>query len=118
MAFGLDDLIAEGLKILNKYIPDPAEAAKASSEMRATGERLRLAQIDLDKAETQNGSILGKWRGALGWGLALSAIYQLMFHPFLVAILLAFNNNFPVERLPKLDWKELGGLLAGMLGLG
>ena len=118
MAFGIDDAIAAGLKILDKFIPDPAERAKAAAEFQASLERLRIAQIGLNTAEVQSGSWLGKWRGALGWGLALSAIYQFMLHPFLVAILLAFNNDFPVDRLPKLDWKQLGSLLLGMLGLG
>lgn len=116
--FGIDDAIAAGLKVLDKFIPDPAERAKAAAELQGSLERLRVAQLALNTAEVQSGSWLGKWRGALGWGLALSAIYQFMLHPFIVAILLAFNNQFPVERLPKLDWKQLGSLLLGMLGLG
>lgn len=32
MAFGLDDIIAEGLKIINKYIPDPEQRAQAEAE--------------------------------------------------------------------------------------
>lgn len=118
MAFGIDDAIAAGLHIINKFIPDPAEKLKAEQELRGHVERMSLAQVNLNIAEVQSGSWLGRWRGALGWGLALSAIYQFMLHPFLVAILLAFNNDFPVERLPKLDWKQLGSVLMGMLGLG
>lgn len=116
--FGIDDAIAVGLKILDKFIPDPAERAKAAAEMQASMERLRIAQVGLNTAEVQSGSLLGKWRGALGWGLALSAIYQFMLHPFMVAILLAFNPAFPTEKLPKLDWAQLGSVLLGMLGLG
>lgn len=116
--FGVDDAIAAGLKIIDKFVPDPAERAKAEAELRGHVERLAVAQVGLNTAEVQSGSLLGKWRGALGWGLALSAIYQFMLHPFLVAILLAFNNDFPVDRLPRLDWKALGSVLMGMLGLG
>lgn len=118
MAFGFDDAIAQGLAIINKFIPDPAEKAKAAAEYQETMARLRLAQIDLNKAETGNGSILGKWRGALGWGLAFSVVYQFILYPFLVAVLLYTDNNFPVNSLPVLEWKQLGSLLLGMLGLG
>lgn len=118
MAFGIDDAIAVGMSIINKFIPDPAEKAKAAAELEAQITARRTAQLSVDTAEIQSGSILGKWRGALGWGLAGSAIYQFMLHPFLVAILLAFNPAFPVEKLPKLEWSQLGSVLLGMLGLG
>lgn len=118
MAFGIDDAVAVGLTILNKYIPDPAEKAKAAAEYESQITARRNAQLAVDTAEIQSGSLLGKWRGALGWGLAASAIYQFMAHPFLVAMLLAFNPDFPVEKLPKLDWAQLGSVLLGMLGLG
>jgi hypothetical protein len=118
MAFGIDDAIAVGLTIFNKFIPDPAERAKAAAEFESQITARRNAQLAVNTAEIQSGSLLGKWRGALGWGLAGSAIYQFMMHPFLVAILLAFNPAFPVEKLPKLDWAQLGSVLLGMLGLG
>jgi hypothetical protein len=35
MAFGIDDAIAAGLKIADKFIPDPAAKAKFESELRA-----------------------------------------------------------------------------------
>ncbi len=117
MAFGLDDAIAEGLKIVNKFITDPAEKAKAEAEYLNVMTQLKLAQIDLNKAETQNGSWLGKWRGGLGWMLAISATYQLMVQPFIVAVILWITPAFPVEKMPKLEWQELGKLLLGMLGI-
>jgi hypothetical protein len=118
-----------GSKVIDRLWPDPQKAEEAKvklAEMSQNWELAKLtantelakAQIALNTAEVQSGAWLGKWRGALGWGLALSAIYQFMAHPFLVAILLAFNNNFPVDKLPKLDWKQLGSVLMGMLGLG
>ena len=41
-----------------------------------------------------------------------------ILYPFLIAALLIFDPGFPVERLPVLDWQQLGSLLLGMLGLG
>jgi hypothetical protein len=42
----------------------------------------------------------------------------LPFHPLLVGIVLLFDETFPVDKLPKLEWQELGKILMGMLGLG
>ncbi len=117
MAFGIDDAIAAGLRILDKFIPDPAEKAKAALEMRQLLQQVALAQVDLNKAEVSSGRWLGQWRGALGWGLVASLLYQFILYPFLIATVLIFDPVFPVERLPVLDWKELGSLLLGMLGL-
>lgn len=115
--FGIDDAIAAGLKVLDKFIPDPAEKAKAAAEFQGSMERLRIAQINLNAEEVKSGSWLGKWRGALGWGLTASALYQLILIHFITSIILIFNPAFPVEKLPKLEWAELGKLLLGMLGL-
>ena len=41
-----------------------------------------------------------------------------MLQPFIVTVFLTFDPSFPVEKLPKLDWKELGSVLMGMLGIG
>jgi hypothetical protein len=118
MAFGIDDIVAVGLTIFNKFIPDPVERAKAAAEFESQITARRNAQLSVDTAEIQSGSMLGKWRGFLGWCLAGSAAYQFMVHPFLVAIILWITPTFPVEKLPKLDWAQLGSVLLGMLGLG
>lgn len=118
MAFGLDDAINEGLKLINKWVPDPLEKAKAEAEYVQVMAQLKTAQIGLNTAEVQSGHWLGKWRGALGWALVASMLYQFILYPFLVAGILAVDHTFPVERLPVLEWKQLGSLLLGMLGLG
>ena len=118
MAFGIDDAVAAGLRILDKFIPDPAEKAKAALELRQLLNQVALAQIELTKAEVAGGHWLGRWRGALGWGLVASLLYQFILYPFLIATILICDPAFPVERLPVLDWKQLGTLLLGMLGLG
>lgn len=78
----------------------------------------RHDQVETNKVEIATGGFLSKWRSVLGMGLAFSAIYQLMVHPLFIAIILWVTPTFPVEKLPKLDWKELGSLLAGLLGIG
>jgi hypothetical protein len=117
-----------GKKLLDRFFPDPVKRAEAELElvkMKESGDLARLAsftelakaQIGLNTEEVKSGHWLGKWRGALGWGLVASMLYQFILFPFLVAILLALDHTFPVERLPKLDWKQLGSVLLGMLGL-
>lgn len=118
MAFGIDDAVVAGLRILDKFIPDPEAKARAAVELRQLLNQVALAQIDLNKAEVASGRWLGQWRGALGWGLVASLVYQFIVYPFLIATILILNPAFPVERLPVLDWKQLGSLLLGILGLG
>jgi len=124
----LSGLFQAAEKLIDHFFPDAEKQAQARLELlklQESGELQKLAaatdlakaQIDLDKAEVQSGSLLGKWRGFLGWGLACSAIYQLVLQPFIVTIVLIFSPTFPVDRLPKLDWGQLGHILAGMLGL-
>lgn len=114
-------IIQAAKDLIDRYVPDATarEAAKAALDKQEANEHFQIAlrQIDTNIAEIQAGGWLGKWRGALGWGLTLSAIYQLILHPFLVFAILTFQPAFPVEKLPKLDWAQLGKLLAGMLGI-
>lgn len=129
----MNPLIITGLmqaaqSLIERWFPDPNVQADKKLELmklEQSGELQKLAaltdlakaQIALDTAEVQSGSLLGKWRGFLGWGLAGSAVYQLIVQPFLVTIILLFSPAFPVDKLPKLDWAQLGHLLTGMLGI-
>ncbi len=63
MAFGIDDAVAAGLRILDKFIPDPELKAKAALEMRQLLQQVAVAQIDLNKTEVASGHWLGQWRG-------------------------------------------------------
>lgn len=114
-------IIQTAKELIDRYVPDKAaaQAAKDALDKQESTEHFQIAlrQIDTNIAEIQSGGWLGKWRGALGWGLAGSAIYQLILVHFITFVVLAFDPQYPVEKLPKLDWQELGKLLVGMLGL-
>jgi len=125
----LGGLVEAAKKLIDHWFPDPTVAAEKKLELAqleqngvlaqlASTTELAKAQIGLNTAEVQSGHWLGKWRGALGWGLTLSLLYQLILHPFMVALVLIFDETYPVDKLPKLDWKQLGSVLMGMLGLG
>jgi hypothetical protein len=108
-------------KVIDKalsYIPDPVLKEKAASEIRTYAYNVALGQIEVNKLEIGTGKVLGMWRAGLGWALTLSLIWNLIAYPVVVAIILAFDDTFPVHKLPVLDWEQLGGILMGMLGLG
>lgn len=60
---------------------------------------------------------LTNWRGVLGWSLTFSITYQLVLYPLAVFAALWFKPDFPVDKLPKLDWVELGRILLGLIGV-
>jgi hypothetical protein len=57
MAFGIDDAIAAGLKIADKFIPDPAAKAKFESELRADLLKWDGSQTAVNQAEAANPSM-------------------------------------------------------------
>lgn len=118
----LDVLIGEAKEVIDRTVLDKEAAREAKAALDAKRQdqsvQLALAQILTNQEEIKSGHWLGKWRGALGWGLALSAIYQLILIHFISFIVLAVSPAYPIEKLPKLEWQELGKLLMGMLGLG
>lgn len=124
----LSSIFQIGEKLIERLLPDPAAQAQAKLELlkiQESGDLQRLAmqtdlakaQVALDTAEVQSGSILGKWRGFLGWTCAGSFAYQFVIQPFMVTMILWVSPSFPVDKLPKLDWQDLGKVLLGMLGI-
>lgn len=117
----LEFVLGEAKEVIDRTVPDKEAAAKAKQALddkkHDNSVTLAMQQILANIEEIKSGHILGKWRGALGWGLAFSAIYQLVLIHFITFFALMFNPEYPVDKLPKLEWAELGKLLMGMLGL-
>lgn len=63
MAFGIDDAIAAGLKILDKFIPDPEARAKAAQELENNRKDMLLANLQADNVEAQE--ITKRWQADL-----------------------------------------------------
>lgn len=111
MAFGIDDAIAAGLKILDKFIPDPEARAKAEGELRDALIKWDLAQTEVNKAEAGHQSIfVAGWRPFVGWTCGAAFAYHFILQPVLV---MAFK--LPT---PEFDMNALLTVLLGMLGLG
>ena len=69
--FGIDDIVSVGLKVLDKFVPDPEAKAKAQQELLKMQQEGRLAELNADvneqkelterlKADMQSDSWLSK----------------------------------------------------------
>ena len=116
MAFGIDDAIAAGLTVLNKFIPDPAAKAQAETDLRTALQGWDAQQATVDTAEAANTSVfVAGWRPAIGWVCALALAYQYVLAPMAIWVTLMAHYNMPLP--PKLD-DSLWQLMFGMLGMG
>lgn len=63
MAFGIDDAIAAGLRILDKFIPDPELKAKMAQELENNRKDMLIANLEADNVEAQE--ISKRWQADL-----------------------------------------------------
>lgn len=110
MAFGIDDAIAAGLKVLDKFVPDPEAKAKAEGELRTALQTWDKSQTDINAVEAASPSLfVSGWRPAIGWIGAAGLFYAYVGRPLLAGA--------GVTGLPPLD-NNLYELVIAMLGLG
>lgn len=122
----LDTVVALGLKVLDKVIPDPAAKAEAQykllqlqqqgslAELEADT-RLALAQAEINRAEAGNPSLLvSGWRPGAGWIAVAGLGYEYLLHPLLAWLSPLAGLPAP----PSIETADLLLLLGGMLGLG
>jgi len=121
-------LLEIGKTLINRFFPDPAQAAAAQFEllkMAQTGELAQLASdTELAKAQllvnqveagSSNFWVAG-WRPAVGWVSVAGLGYTYMLQPLLPWI--ATVAGLDVPPLPSLDTNVLMTLLFGILGIG
>lgn len=110
MAFGIDDAIAAGLQVLNKFIPDPDAKIKAEADLRSALLGLDVAQADVNAAEAASPNLfVSGWRPAIGWIGAGGLAYHFIARPLLIGL--------GWTSLPSLD-NMLFELVFSMLGFG
>src|SRR5574337_848308 len=124
--FGLDDIIGQGLSIINKFIPDPAQkaaAAQAMAELQQQSEFKQLdaqiqeiqSQTDTNKAEAASTNMfVAGWRPFVGWVCGFGLAYQYLGDPMFTWF--AAIMHWPIP--PSLDLGTLITMLGGMLGFG
>ena len=110
MAFGIDDAVAAGLKVLDKFVPDPNAKAQFEADLRGSLQQWDKQQSETNTAEAQNPNLfVSGWRPAIGWIGAAGLAYQYVIRPFAVGA--------GWHDLPTLD-SSLMELVFAMLGMG
>lgn len=114
--FGIDDVIGAGLKVLDKFIPDPAAKAEAEAALRQSLQQWDEQQNKVNAIEAQSNSLfVAGWRPCVGWVCCAALAWTYIAQPML-AFALAQMGYLTV--LPRLDMGEMMPILLGMLGLG
>ena len=115
MTFGIDDAIAAGLKIVDKFVPDPAEKAKAEQALRSDLMAWDQGQTKVNEAEAANANLfVSGWRPFIGWVCGAALLYIYILVPLVTAGFAAAGH--PLPKLPALDG-NLWELMFGMLGM-
>jgi|DEB0MinimDraft_6_1074348.scaffolds.fasta_scaffold21942_2 hypothetical protein len=116
MAFGIDDAIASGLKIINKFIPDPQEKIKAEQELRKDLLAADVAQMEVNKQEAAHRTVfVAGWRPFIGWTCGSAFAMHYVLFPLLQVLSLYLNFTPPQLSF---DMESLLTVMLGMLGLG
>ena len=116
MSFGIDDAIAAGLKVLDKFVPDPEARAKAEADLRNSLQAWDKAQTDVNAVEAANPNVfVSGWRPFIGWTCGIALAYQYVVAP--IVFWLAMTFGLLIEAPPKLD-ETLWQLVFAMLGMG
>ena len=114
--FGLDDVIGVGLKVLDKFIPDPAAKAQAEAALRDSLQQWDAQQNKINEAEAQSSSLfVAGWRPCVGWVCCAALSWTYILQPIAAFALAQFGY---LTALPRLDMGEMMPILLGMLGLG
>jgi len=116
MAFGIDDAIAAGLKIIDKFVPDPAQKQAAEDSLRSSLQAWDGQQNAVNAVEGANASVfVSGWRPAIGWVCALALGFQYLARPLLLSA--SSVLHWQSFSLPGLD-ENLWQLMFGLLGMG
>ena len=117
----LAQLISPVTGLLDKFIEDKDQKASLAHEIATMSQKhaqeLSLAQIEVNKAEAQSGSLFkGGWRPAVGWVCAIAFLYHFLLKDIIIFVC-AFAG-VEVPDLPEFDMSTLLTVLGGMLGIG
>lgn len=116
MSFGIDDAIAAGLKVLDKFVPDPEAKAKAEAELRSNLQAWDKAQTDVNAIEAASSNVfVSGWRPLIGWICGLALAYQFVVAPIIMWIFTSLG--YLITPPPRLD-DTLWQLVFAMLGMG
>ena len=116
--------IGEGLakiaiNVADRFIPDPKAKMEFELEMRKLDLSELIEQIKVNAVEAANPNVfVSGWRPFIGWVCGAAFAYKFIGLPVFASVALIWIPDFPMHKLPELDWTELLAVLGGMLGLG
>ena len=114
--FGLDDAIGAALKVLDKFIADPAAKTQAEGELRDALLKWDGVQSKVNEIEAAHSSIfVSGWRPFVGWTCGVAFAYHYIVQPSLLFTAAFFGKSF---ALPVFYMESLLTVLLGLLGLG
>ena len=114
--FGFDDAIAAGLKVLDKFIPDPELKAKMEAELRKGLLDADKGQMEVNKVEAAHRSIfVAGWRPFIGWVCGSAFAMHFVIIPVMQVVAIYADFAPPVLSF---DMESLLTVMMGMLGLG
>jgi hypothetical protein len=114
--FGIDDAIGAALKVLDKFVPDPAAKQQAEADLRSSLQQWDQAQTEVNKVEASSSSLfVSGWRPFVGWTCGTAFAYHYVLQPFLLFMFALFDKAIV---LPVFSMESLLTVLLGLLGLG
>jgi hypothetical protein len=115
MAFGIDDAVAAGLKVIDKFIPDPNAKIAAEEHLRSDLAAWDKQQTDVNAAEASNASVFTSgWRPAIGWSCAYAFCFIYAIAPTISWIAGFWGKTVP---LPPFNSADVMNMIYGMLGM-
>lgn len=127
MAPLLGALIAKGLDIIGKFIPDPEEKAKAQFELMQLQQMSEFKEIDARLQEQQMQANINQqeaahanlwvagWRPFIGWVCGAGLALQFIIFPMVFWLGQMVGTVFAMPQLPI---EMIMTMLGGMLGIG
>ena len=128
--FGIGEAVAAGLKVIDKFIPDPQAKADAIFKLKTLEQQGDLAllnayvtemtgQVEINKIEAASTNVFKSgYRPFIGWVCGSAFAYKFVVQPFIILWIVLYNPEFDQTLLPELDAPELMTVLLGMLGIG
>ncbi len=114
--FGIDDAIAAGLKILDKFVADPEAKVRAAAELRESLLRWDESQTAVNQEEAKSPRLfVAGWRPFVGWTCGAAFAYHYVLQPLLLFFAALAGKTV---ALPAFSMDSLMTVLLGLLGLG
>lgn len=115
MTFGIGDAVAAGLKVIDKFIPDPQEKIKAEQALRDDLLAWDKMQSDINVEEAKHSSLfVSAWRPAIGWTCAFAFSFIYVVGPLITWGSTLVGRPIP---LPSFDIDALMSLTMALLGM-